>query len=300
MTTFDYSIYDVFTENAFGGNQLAVLPDARGLTDQQMQQIAREFNYSESTFVLPAQQGGNFRVRIFTPAREMPFAGHPNIGTAIALLEAGLLKTDGAHASVSFEEIAGIVEVQLRMCANGIWEAELKAPAPFEAGEPLPLDKVAKALSLQVEDIRTSAHLPTLASVGTPFVFVELNDLATLQKAQANLDGFKALKQAGLLDMIHCYVRSEDEFDLRTRMFAPLAGVPEDPATGSANCTLAGWLTHLNPAPELDQSFRIAQGMEMGRPSLLVARARKEDGKVTDCWVAGSAVKFAEGTLGVN
>ena len=171
-----YYICDVFTDTRFGGNQLAVLPEAAGLSDRQMQQIAREFNFSESTFVFPAETGHTRRVRIFTPATEVPFAGHPNIGTAFALATAGALGEIDGSISVTFEEKAGLVPVSIRRRAGeAIW-CELSAPNPLSLGGTIPAQFLAVAVSLDPEDVVTRTHLPQVASVGLPFLFAELTD----------------------------------------------------------------------------------------------------------------------------
>ncbi|HEY5775436.1 MAG TPA: PhzF family phenazine biosynthesis protein, partial [Xanthomonadales bacterium] len=145
MMKLKYYICDVFTDRRFGGNQLAVLPDARGLDDRQMQQIAREFNFSESTFVFPADEGHTRKVQIFTPTREVPFAGHPNIGTAFVLATAGELGEIGESREVVFEEKAGLVRISICKSEQGFISCELKAPQLFSLGKELPAEMVAEA-----------------------------------------------------------------------------------------------------------------------------------------------------------
>jgi len=294
-----YFICDVFTDTPFGGNPLAVLPDASGLDTDRMQQIAREFNFSETSFVFPPEAGGDRRVRIFTPKVEVPFAGHPNIGTAFVLAASGEL--DGRE-SVLFEEAAGKVRVSIDRGAgaDGPVRCELAAPAPLQLSEPASAELVAGALSLEPGDLVTETHLPQAASVGLPFLMVELPDAATLARARIDAEMFEVIAEAGLPPDIHMYVRSDDDYDIRARMFAPLDGVPEDPATGSANCALAGLLAHYAPGDDCDLTWRILQGAEMGRPSLLEARAAKRDGRVTGAWIGGGAVMFAEGCLDIG
>ena len=297
---YSYYICDVFTDQRFGGNQLAVLADASGLTDRQMQQIAREFNFSESTFVLPADEGHSRKVQIFTPTREVPFAGHPNIGTAFVLATAGELGEIGETTEVVFEEKAGLVGISIGKSDQGAISCELKAPQVFSLGKELPAEMVAEALCLDVSEIVTDVHAPIVASVGLPFVMVELRDRSVLQKAGINPAGFERVAEQGVMPDIHLYVRSDDEFDIRTRMFAPHDGVPEDPATGSANCALAGLLAHYSESAFGDFEWCIAQGVEMGRPSLLKARAEKKDGEVVSTWIGGSCVMVSEGRIYVD
>ena len=295
-----YYICDVFTDTRFGGNQLAVLPEAAGLSDERMQQIAREFNFSESTFVFPAQTGQTRRVRIFTPVTEVPFAGHPNIGTAFALATAGSFGEIDGSITVTFEEEAGLVPVTIRRHeGEAIW-CELSAPNPLSLGQTVPARLVAAAVSLAAADIVTPTHPPQVASVGLPFLFAELRDRAALAGARADLDGIGALVAEGIAPDIHLYTRSNDEFDLRARMFAPLDGVPEDPATGSANCALAGLLAHYDAAVDGSFRWRIAQGVEMGRPSVLQARSEKRAGAVVTTRVGGSCVLVSEGSIEVD
>jgi len=296
-----YFICDVFTEKRFGGNPLAVLPDARGISDAQMQRVAREFNFSETTFVLPPENGGTRRVRIFTPTAEIPFAGHPNVGTAFALATAGELGevVDGKRVEVVFEEKAGPVPVGIERRNGRIW-CELKAPERISTGKTASAGMIAAAVSLQPEDVVSTNPPPQVASVGLPFTFAELRDRGALERARTRMDGVDALAAAGINPDVFVYVRSRDEFDVRARMFAPVDGVPEDPATGSANCALAGLLAKLDPRPSGELRWRIAQGVEMGRPSVLEARARKENGEVVDVRIGGASVMVSEGTIEVD
>jgi trans-2,3-dihydro-3-hydroxyanthranilate isomerase len=292
---------DVFTATRFGGNPLAVVPDARGLTDAQMQAIAREFNYSETTFVLPPGRGGDRRVRIFTPTREVPFAGHPNVGTAFVLASLGQLGDLVAERLVVFEEGAGDVPVTVRPLGAGRFSCELRAPEPLSVGPALPVELVAPAIGLAASDLRAHAHPPQVASVGLAFVVVELADRAALQRARPDTAGLRRLLDAGAPTAdVHCYVRTPgapDGFDLRARMFAPFDGVPEDPATGSANAALASLLTSLMPESDVDGRWRIAQGVEMGRPSRLEARTQRRAPEVTAVWIAGESVLVSQGVL---
>jgi trans-2,3-dihydro-3-hydroxyanthranilate isomerase len=272
MQTYPFVTLDVFTDRRFGGNPLAVFPDARGLSDGQMQALAREFNLSETTFVLPpADPAHTARVRIFTPGGELPFAGHPNVGTGVVLAGMGRDR-DGV---LLFEETAGLVEVRVERDAAGVAiGAVIAAPQPLSRGTTLSAAAVAACAGLRASDVLTAAHEPVVASVGTKFVLAEIGAEA-LARAAPDLAGFRATLAAvpeleGKLGL-HLYAR--DGLRLRTRMFGPLMGVPEDPATGSANATLAALLLSLGDAA--DASYEITQGVEMGRPSLLHATARR-------------------------
>lgn len=290
-----YSYYtcDVFTETQFGGNPLAVLPHAEGLSGRQMQQIAREFNFSETSFVFPAEAGHTRKVRIFTPQGEVPFAGHPNIGTAFVLASTGELGEIRSSTTVTFEEEAGLVSVRIDEVEGRIASCELAAPQSLALGTTIPGQLVASAVSLDTDDVVADARV---ASVGLPFVIAELRDVATLERARINLSAFELLAE-DVWPSIHLYARATDGFDIRARMFAPLAGVPEDPATGSANCALAALLAHQSDRRDGSFTWRIAQGVEMGRPSTLVARAEKKDGVVRGTWIGGAAALVCEGTL---
>jgi trans-2,3-dihydro-3-hydroxyanthranilate isomerase len=295
-----YYICDVFTETRFGGNQLAVLPDARGLGTELMQAITREFNFSESSFVLPAESGHTRRVRIFTPTAEIPFAGHPNVGTAFVLAATGELGALGESMEVTFEEKAGPVPITIERRNGGTIWCELRAPERLSLGKTVGAEEVARAVSLDAADIVTTVHQPQVASVGLPFLLAELSDRAALERARANLEVLGSFRAAGVSPDVHMYTRRGDEFDIRARMFAPYDGVPEDPATGSANCALAAMLASLDERRDGDFRWRIAQGVEMGRPSVLEGRAKKVAGEVVGTWIGGASVLVSEGYIDVG
>ncbi len=292
-----YYICDVFTETRFGGNQLAVLPEAEGLSAKQMQQIAREFNFSETSFVFPAKAGHTRHVRIFTPAREIPFAGHPNVGTAFVLASIGELGAIRSSATVTFEEEAGLVSIAITDTGGKIASCELTAPQSLSLGKTLPVEVVATAISVDPKEIVTTTHGAQIASVGLPFIMVELKDRSVLERARSSISGFEAIAGQGVMPDVYFYTHASDGFDIRARMFAPLSGVPEDPATGSANCALAGLLAHFNTQVSGNFSWRIAQGVEMGRPSTLIARADKKDGVVQTTRIGGACVMVSEGAI---
>jgi trans-2,3-dihydro-3-hydroxyanthranilate isomerase len=272
MKAYAFVTVDVFTDRRFGGNPLAVFPDARGLSDADMQSLAVEFNLSETTFVLPPENPAHTaRVRIFNRTAEMPFAGHPNVGTGYVLAGEGRDK-DGV---LRFEELAGLVEVKVeRDRAGTLTGATIAAPQPLTLGQELPADAVAACAGLDRSDVLVRAHKPVLASLGMPFVFAEVTG-AALTRAAPDHGAFRrtegdwpALK--GRL-ALHLYAREGER--IRARMFAPLAGTVEDPATGSANATLGALLLSLTR--EETATYEIVQGVEMGRPSLLRVTARR-------------------------
>jgi trans-2,3-dihydro-3-hydroxyanthranilate isomerase len=297
MMRYPFYTCDVFTDTRFGGNPLAVVLNAESLSTEQMQLIAREFNYSETTFVLPPETGHTRKVRIFNRQYEMPFAGHPNIGTAFTLATIGQI--DGLE-EVTFEELAGLVAVRIRKEAGKATWCELKAPQSLSLGPTITVERMAGILSLNPDDIITKTHLPQVASVGLPFVITELRDRAALERIKVNTTILAELEREGIRPSLFTYIHSHDDFDIRARMFAPLAGTFEDPATGSANCALVGMLTQHNKTDNGTFSWDIAQGVEMNRPSILDARTEKRDGVVTGVWIAGRSVMVSQGTIKVD
>lgn len=292
-----YYTVDVFTHTQFGGNPLAVFPDAEGLTTEKMQALAREFNYSESTFVLPSKEpSSDAKVRIFMPAQEVPFAGHPNVGTAFALAATGAFGTleDGEH-TVSFEELGGVVPVRILIEDSMPVFCELTAPQALQLGPELPRAGLAKVLGLCDEDLRGGAAIPIVASVGLPIAMVELVSAEALGKASVSAEDWAAYTSAcgGVL----VFVRDTDA-KVRCRMFAPLLGIPEDPATGSAVCALAGVLGKQDGVEGV-MTYDVRQGIEMGRPSFLTARVLMEDGVPSALFVGGPSVLVMEGTVDV-
>ena len=296
---YPYHLCDVFTEQRFAGNPLAVVLDAQGLSDAQMQQIAREFNFSETSFVLPPEAGHTRKVRIFTPFAEIPFAGHPNIGTAFVLASVGELgRLDGSTA-VTFEEGAGLVPIDIEVVEGKPTRCELTPPEALSLGQSVPVKLVADVLSLSPDDFVTDTHSPTVASVGLAFLFAELRGRDSLARARVDAAALGALEDEGAPLAIHIYVRSADEFDLRARVLIAKGGY-EDPATGSANCALAAMLAQLDSTRDGELRWRIAQGVEMGRPSTLYARAEKRDGRVVSARIAGACALVASGFLEVD
>lgn len=292
-----YYTCDVFTDKRFSGNPLAVLPDASGLTSRQMQLIAREFNFSETAFVFPAEQGYTRKVRIFTASQEVPFAGHPNIGTAFVLASIGEPGAIEDQVQITFEEQAGLVPITIRRLPdNRLW-CELKAPEPLSLGKTLSVEQIAKILSLAPNDINSSNHLPQLASVGLPFVIAELKTRDALKNISINLQD---IDNDGFHPFLYVYTRGNESFDIYGRMFALVGAPVEDPATGSANCALAGLLSHYDKRSDGQFSWRILQGVEMGRPGILDVRSEKQGGTVTGIWIAGSSIMVSQGHITVE
>lgn len=286
-----FQTVDVFTDRKFGGNPLAVVTEAEGLTTEQMQAIAAEFNLAETTFVLPPEDPAHTaRVRIFTPRAELPFAGHPNVGTAFVLARLGR----GGDRLV-FEEIAGLVPVEVTREDGIVVATRLAAPQPLTLIETVPREIVASAVGLAPEDI---VGEPVVAATGTKFLFAEVTSRAVLGKALYNVEVFRKHLPMERTVGVHLHVASaEPGIDIQTRMFAPLFGVPEDPATGAANVTLIGLLAHDDARADLSLSKTIGQGFDMGRPSRLQATAEKKAGMVTATYIGGQCVAMLSGTI---
>jgi trans-2,3-dihydro-3-hydroxyanthranilate isomerase len=283
-----FQTVDVFTDRRFGGNPLAVILDAQGLSSAQMQSIAAEFNLAETTFVLPPKDPLNTaHVRIFTPKAELPFAGHPNVGTAFVLARIG--RATGER--LVFEEGAGPVPLDLIRENGTVVAARLAAPQPLSLGETVAPEIVANAVGLKPGDI---VGQPVIASTGNKFLFAELGSRETLKAASCNIEVFRKHLPMERTIGVHLYVTAPE---IQSRMFAPLFGVPEDPATGSANVSLIGLLALADPRPDLVLKKTIGQGVDMGRPSVLEASAEKRAGKVVATWIAGRCVPMLSGTV---
>jgi len=294
MSRYRYYTCDVFTTRTFCGNPLAVLPDARGLSDAQMQSIAREFNYSETTFVLPAADARHAaRVRIFTPGGELPFAGHPTIGTAFVLATTGVIA--GNVSEIVFEEGVGPVPVSIFRDGGRVTHCRLTAAQLPECGPPAPAaGALARMLSLADGEVLDGA---ACWSCGVPFLVVPLASLDALARCALDLPVWRELLAGYPTQKVYPVARI-DPLHWRVRMFAPGLGVAEDPATGSAAASLAGWLSARMPHPAGGTvAVRIEQGIEMGRPSELAVEFDRSNGAITAVRVGGAAVMTAEGTL---
>ncbi|WP_027582806.1 PhzF family phenazine biosynthesis protein [Bradyrhizobium sp. Ai1a-2] len=297
-----YVTVDVFTDRAFGGNPLAVVLDAGGLSTAQMQAIATEFNYSETTFVLPPQDRANdAQVRIFTVRSEIPFAGHPNVGTAFVLATLAAKPP----ARLRFEEKAGLVPVEILTEQGSVTGAELTAPQPLRRLSLVDSEQAAACLSLSASDLKVDRHPPQITSVGLPFLMVELASREALKRARPDAAAFARTFPCDGSDAVYFYTRdvpaAEQPLDLQARMFHPGAsGVSEDPATGSATAAAAAFLADLDATRDGELRLRIGQGVDMGRPSLLLTRVRKQGGAVASVHVGGGCVKMMEGTLALK
>ena len=303
MSSVPYVTIDVFTADRFGGNPLAVIPDARHVRDELMQRIAAEFNYSETVFVLPPEDGRHTaRVRIFTPTNEVPFAGHPNVGTAFVLGRAGEACGRSLPGDeLRFEEDAGLVEVRLIREGNAVVGGSIRAPRELEVGRRVDRDTAATCASLPTSEIVTAAHEPVMASVGLPFALAEVANLEALGRARPNLAAFAAAddryRHPDDRFSLFLYTRGAGGLRIRARMFAPLSNTLEDPATGSASGALGAYLVSLDPRPNVSAAFTIEQGVEMGRRSVIEVEASKVDGAMRDVWIRGRCVQVMRGHL---
>lgn len=264
-----YAIVDVFTDRPFLGNPVAVILDAEGMSTEQMQQIAVEFGYSETTFVLPPEKAVNTaRVRIFTPSREIPFAGHPNVGAAYVLAYYAAMEGLEPPETIWFEEVAGLIPVKILQDEGIIIGAELLAPEALSCRSEVSPEKVDVCLSLEAEDICTETHFPLVASVGLPFLVVNLASRDALRRCVPNLQGFREVLPLDGAVSIYAYIVETDpeaQCDLQGRMFNPR--MTEDPATGSATAAVTALLARLQNKMKL--SLHIRQGVDMGRASSL-------------------------------
>lgn len=289
MRKYRFVTVDVFTATRFGGNPLAVFTDARGLSDAEMQALAREMNLSETTFVLPPDDPAHTaRVRIFTPATEMPFAGHPNVGTGY------VLASERGGETLRFEEIAGLVEVRVARGADGaVGDVTIAAPQPLSLGTEFTPVQIAGAAGIEPWEVVTENHRPLVASVGNPFAVMEVTPEA-LTRAAPDTAGMARVNGIApeLAGRFRVYLYARDGAGLRARMFGGGLGVKEDAATGSAAAPLAALLLHLSGAAE--GAWDIVQGVEMGRPSLLRTTARRGPDGIR-ATVGGGCVTVMEG-----
>lgn len=298
-----YAILDVFSETPFAGNPLAVVTESEALEDAQMQAIAREFNLSETVFVGPP---GNPRhsasVRIFTPAHELPFAGHPTIGTAVLLaLEAN--GGSGAHeAMLILEEKIGPVRCGVFLKGDRLGRAIFDLPAEAtELASELDREAVASALDLLPGEVGFENHIPTVYSAGLPYALVPVRNLEAMARARPNLaawaDAFSSDEASAYVYCRETAVRSRD---FHARMFAPGDGILEDPATGSAVAALVGAIIRFDAPASGSHRYVIEQGVEMGRPSLIDLELDVAGGRIDGARIGGDAIVVARGSLEVD
>lgn len=293
---------DVFTRTRFAGNPLAVVLGAGGLTTAQMQTITREFNLSETTFVMPPEDPANTaKVRIFFPGGEMPFAGHPTIGTAILLAELRAKPGCSFETQIRLELAAGLTPVKVSRIGDASM-AKLKAPRlpTLSVGDVPPVEDVARALDLSPADIGFDRHRLALTRGAIGFLTVPLNSRDALAKARIIEPHWSAIvKRTHDLDAAYLYARGGDNAatSYRARLYAPTGGIPEDPATGSATVQMAAQLLASEGLADGAHAWRFEQGYEMGRPSDLFLECDVAGGKLSEVRLAGQAIQVMAGTL---
>jgi len=301
LREFNYELIDVFTKEPFGGNHLAVFKDATGLTEAEMQKITRELNLSEATFITKVSKE-RATVRIFTPSREVPIAGHPTIGTGYVLARDGVIETTGGENSFVFDERVGEIPLNLFKRDDKIVNVEMVQPIPeFKA---IFRDKtvISSLLSIDSTDISESAPMQVV-SAGVPFLFIPIKNLAVMKQIKFRQDvwerEFLAKEQA-----VDLFVFTQETVDTKatvhSRMFGPTMGISEDPATGAASGPLGAYLTHYNlVSSEMPNQYRIIseQGMEIERPSQIEINVNYTDDEISFVSIAGSSVDIGRGTL---
>ena len=292
---------DVFTDRTFGGNPLAVFPDASKIPETALQSIALELNLSETVFVYPPTDPKHTRrVRIFTPVCEMPFAGHPTVGCAFALAALGEIPLEG-EARIVLEELVGPVPVLVRGEFKKPAFAQLSVAKLPETGPPSPgRTHLAEMLSIDPSDILGGMTAPQGISCGYPFLMVPLRDLEAVRRARVRMEQWDAALKSYWAPDVMVFARdAEREGVIRARVFVPSQGIIEDPATGSAVAALGGYLAARESAASGSFSYVVEQGFEIKRPSILELEVDKAEGEVTAVRVGGSAVMVSEGMMDV-
>ncbi|MEP7242527.1 MAG: PhzF family phenazine biosynthesis protein [Gammaproteobacteria bacterium] len=300
-----FTTLDVFTDRPFGGNPLAVFCDQPELPDALMQNIAREFNLSETVFIVPARDPRALRrLRIFTTHLELPFAGHPTIGAVHTLVESGIANISATGGEFALELAVGLVPIKVRRPENGPPFLQLTAARLPEAGTSTPTRaQLARLLSLHENDICADGHDTAQAySCGVPFLFVPVRDRAALAKAAPDGAAWKELLAGAWAQQTFVFCRDPElaGSNLRARMFAPGFGITEDAATGSAAAAFGGYLAEREANRDGTLRWVVEQGFEMGRPSILHVESDVVDGKVKAVRVGGTAVRMSEGTLAID
>jgi trans-2,3-dihydro-3-hydroxyanthranilate isomerase len=299
MKKLPFTTLDVFTDQRFTGNPLAVVFDADGLEDETLQRIAREFGHPETVFVLkPAAASSTARVRIFTPSMELAFAGHPTVGVALMLG----LRGHGDNGTIVLEEKIGVIRCMVAPAGQDRGHAKFLLPdMPRGAGAAATASAIAAALSLSVNDIGFEHFVPARWSMGNPFTFVPVRDLDTIRRCKINEAAWDQAFEVGgrTSAFVYCGETVDPENDIHARMFAPRLGVNEDPATGSAAAAMAGVLVRTLSLDEGEFRYVIEQGYEMGRPSLLELTLTMRTGTLRLATVGGSSIVVTEGTIEV-
>lgn len=298
MKRYVFHTFDVFTQKGLTGNPLAIVHDADGIDAAKMQAIAREFSLPETVFVMAARNPTHTaRIRIFTPVRELPFAGHPTVGTAICLAERKFGTDQANNSLLVLEEEVGPVRCAVRTEPGKASYGEFDVPAlPHENGKPPSREKLAAALGLLPSDIGAANHKPTCYTAGVPYTFVPVRDRDALHRAHAvSGNWLEAFGRDGAY--IYTPLDMPTEHAYRGRMFFPLGGIAEDPATGSAAAAFAGVAVRFDGLADGRHVMPIEQGIEMGRASLITLEVEIAAGRLTGARIGGYAVRFSEGSL---
>lgn len=302
MSTYHYCLVDVFTDRAFGGNPLAVFTDARGLSSALMQALAKEFNLSETTFVLPPQKPENdFQVRIFTPAVELPMAGHPTVGTAFVLAQQQLVQVAESTRTLTFEEGVGEIAVTLKTLANGKLSIQMRQPLPVFGAQFTERAAIAELLTLSLDDLDQTLPLEVV-SCGVPFLFVPIKSLAAMHTIRFRHDVWERVLRDFAAPSLFAFTREVETpgAHIHSRMFAPALGVAEDPATGGASGPLGCYLVRHKLMQGAGSVEMISeQGLEMGRPSFLQIKIEYAGDTITGVYVGGESHFMGEGSIEV-
>ena len=312
MRALKFLTCDVFTSAPFSGNQLAVVFGADGLPAETLQSITREFNYAETSFVFPPDDPSHTkRVRIFTPEGELPFAGHPTIGTAHALVASGEVKATGDEITLVLGEGVGPVPVKVRLEGGVPVHAQLTtAKLPEERAPSASIEQLAEVLSLSASDFVGATHMPMAVSTGIPWLMLPLVSVDAVRRARIRIDAWEQHLQGswGAWPFAFAMTNGDQDtsaplhvrgVDIRARAFLPGAAVPEDPATGSANSCLAGYLAARTPRDGV-LTWEVAQGVEMGRASRLSIEATKHGSAIESVRVGGATVMISEGVMTIR
>lgn len=289
---------DVFTDTRLAGNPLAVVLDCDGLDAARMQAIAREFNLSETVFVLaPRDPVNTIRARIFTPAQELPFAGHPTIGTAILIASLRAPEMAGRDLDIVIEEEVGPVRCTVRLARAGGSRASFVVPKlPERLGDPGAVAQLAQGLSLEPRDIGFDTHAPTVWSAGTPFCFVPVASLEAIARAKPTGELAGAIG-TGRGAFLYTRETAQPDNTIHARMFGVKVGIMEDPATGAAAAAFAGVAAHFEKPEDGSHAILIEQGFEMGRPSLITLGMEIDGGRLVLATIGGNAVRVCEGAI---
>ncbi|MBC7930231.1 MAG: PhzF family phenazine biosynthesis protein [Rubrivivax sp.] len=300
MRRLHYHRVDVFTDRAFGGNPLAVFTNGRGISTETMQAIAKEFNLSETTFVVPPDDAKHdWRVRIFTPGSELPMAGHPTVGTSFVLAREHLIRRDAKETTIILEEGVGPVPVRVEFSGGEPSYAEMSQPLPKFGPRPGDRRAVAEMLSLDVQDIDESLPLEVV-SCGVPFLYVPLKSLDAARRARPRADLMEGARDVPPQVFVFTREVEGEGSTIHSRMFAPGFGITEDPATGGASGPLGCYLVRYGVVPRSAAAQIVSeQGIEMGRPSLIHIRIESEGDEITGVKVGGKCHFAGEGFIEV-